>query len=91
MELGVHRVANINIVFFASLRETLKRDAIEVALDEPLTVAELKAYLAEHLEQPIFLENTVKTAIDMDFARDSDVIDIETVQEVAFFPPVTGG
>ncbi|MBM6550226.1 MoaD/ThiS family protein [Marinomonas ostreistagni] len=82
---------SINVVFFASLRETLKSDGVSVELEQPLTVFELKQKLAQQLDQPVLLEDTVKTAIDYDFARDTDIIDIETVHEVAFFPPVTGG
>lgn len=84
-------MANVNIVFFASLRETLKTDGLSVELDAPLTVFELKQLLAERLGQPLLLEDNVKAAIDFDFARDTDVIDVASVKEVAFFPPVTGG
>lgn len=84
-------MTSINVVFFASLRETLKSDGLSVELDQPITVFELKQKLAQQLNQPVLLDETVKTAIDYDFARDTDVIDIESVREVAFFPPVTGG
>lgn len=81
----------VNIVFFASLRETLKTDHVTLTLEQPLSVFELKQRLAEHLQQPLLLQDNVKAAIDYDFARDTDIIDVTKVTEVAFFPPVTGG
>lgn len=91
MDRGVLDVADMKVVFFASLKETLNRDSVDVQLDSSLTVADLKHYLAEHLQQPVLLDKTVKAAIDFDFARETDVIDPARVKEVAFFPPVTGG
>lgn len=82
---------SLKIVFFASLRETMKCDEIEFTVDKALTVRQLKELLAEQLQQPLLLEEKVKAAIDFDFARDDDLIDIAKVSEVAFFPPVTGG
>ena len=52
----------VNIVFFASLRETLKTDHLELSLEQPLTVFELKQRLAEHLQQPLLLEDTANLA-----------------------------
>lgn len=84
-------MANLKIVFFASLRETMKCDELELQIESELSVRQLKEKLAEHLQQPLLLEEKVKAAIDFDFARDDDVIEPEKVREVAFFPPVTGG
>ncbi|MBJ7551928.1 MoaD/ThiS family protein [Marinomonas ostreistagni] len=84
-------MANLKIVFFASLRETMKCDELELQIESELTVRQLKEKLAEQLQQPLLLEEKVKAAIDFDFARDDDVIEPEKVREVAFFPPVTGG
>ena len=84
-------MANLKIVFFASLRETMKCDELEFAVDAALTVRQLKELLAEQLQQPLLLEEKIKAAIDFDFARDDDLINPERMREVAFFPPVTGG
>lgn len=84
-------MANLKIVFFASLRETMKCDELELSVDLALTIRQLKEKLAEQLQQPLLLEEKVKAAIDFDFARDDDLIEPDSVREVAFFPPVTGG
>lgn len=84
-------MANVKIVFFASLRESMQCDELERSFDAPLTVHQLKEQLASELNQPSLLTEKVKAAIDFDFARDEDLIDVFTVKEVAFFPPVTGG
>lgn len=84
-------MANLKIVFFASLRETMKCDELELSVDSALTIRQLKEKLAEQLQQPLLLEEKVKAAIDFDFARDDDLIEPDSVREVAFFPPVTGG
>lgn len=75
----------ITVKFFASLRENLKRDTISVASNEAKTAAEAWNIATEGHELPA---NTL-IAINMEYAdaeqpiRDGD--------EVAFFPPVTGG
>ncbi|WP_197464599.1 MoaD/ThiS family protein [Marinomonas aquimarina] len=84
-------MANLKVVFFASLRETMKCDELELPVEGTLTVRQLKEKLAEQLQQPLLLEEKVKAAIDFDFARDEDLIEPDKVREVAFFPPVTGG
>lgn len=84
-------MANIKIVFFASLREAMKCDEFELLLETPLTILQIKQRLAEELGQSILLEEKVKAAIDFDFARDDDLVDPAKVRELAFFPPVTGG
>ena len=84
-------MANLKIVFFASLRETMKCDELELPVESALTVRQLKEKLAKQLQQPLLLEEKIKAAIDFDFARDDDLIEPEQVREVAFFPPVTGG
>ena len=78
---------SITVKYFASLRETLGRSEDRVdAGNGPITVAELWDKVAgEHNSLP----DNVLTAINMEYVKaDARVKDGD---EVAFFPPVTGG
>ena len=79
----------VNVLFFARLREKMGQADYQIMIDQPLTLAEFKVQLAQHL--PLFehLTQPVMTAINQDFAQDTHMIYAD--DEVAFFPPVTGG
>ena len=76
---------SIRVRYFASLRERVGRGEDEIEAEGVATVADVWARLNHDLRLP---EN-VLFAVNMDYAeagapvRDGD--------EVAFFPPVTGG
>ena len=81
----------IKILFFAQLREMLERESLELALPTGLTVAQLKRHLAEKggRWQLMFAEQEVLVAVNQ-VIRDDDYV-LSAGDEVAFFPPVTGG
>ncbi len=81
----------IKILLFAQLREVLKCHQLEFPLSTPLTVAELKSQLAGRgdLWHLMFAEQEVLVAVNQ-VMRDNDTI-LGSGDEVAFFPPVTGG
>ncbi|RBP84570.1 MoaD/ThiS family protein [Marinomonas rhizomae] len=84
-------MSKVRVVFFASLKENLGQGECLVELALPLSIAELKRQLADGLDKgEVLLEKGIQSSIDFEFARDSDLIP-EQVNEVAFFPPVTGG
>lgn len=74
---------SIEVKFFASLRETLGRG--EITLDTAATVSDAWVQATENAEAPANL----LVAVNLDYA------DMQTAvkdgDEVAFFPPVTGG
>jgi len=75
---------SIRVKFFASLREQVGRPEQEILSNGVRTVSEVWAQIDEG-ELPA----SVLCAINMDYAEsDSPVKDGD---EVAFFPPVTGG
>lgn len=74
----------IEVKFFASLRETLGMDSIRIEALPGMTVREVWDQLTER-DYPV---NTL-CAINMDYARADDMVN--DGDEVAFFPPVTGG
>ncbi|HBD13111.1 MAG TPA: molybdopterin converting factor subunit 1 [Porticoccaceae bacterium] len=79
----------IRVLFFARLRETL--DCQELDLDFTGTVTELKADLAKRGEvwHQAFHAEEVLVAINQVMSKNDECV--KAGDEVAFFPPVTGG
>ena len=74
----------IEVKFFASLRETLGMESSQIEARPGITIGEIWDQVAAR-EYPT---NTL-CAINMDYAKAEDVV--SDGDEVAFFPPVTGG
>lgn len=75
----------IRVRYFASLRERMGRSEDEVPSERAITVADVWAQVSDGEPLPANL----LAAINMEYARpDQPVADGD---EVAFFPPVTGG
>lgn len=75
----------IQIRYFASLREQMGRPGDSLPSAASMTVADVWAHVAGGLSLPV---NTL-VAINMEYSRlDATVNEGD---EVAFFPPVTGG
>ncbi|MDO9205994.1 MAG: molybdopterin converting factor subunit 1 [Methylotenera sp.] len=87
----------IKILYFARLKETLKFSTEDLELPDDafassLTILKLKAYLAKRNEtwqQMLMGKLKVRGAINHELVDDS--APIADGDEVAFFPPVTGG
>ncbi|WP_114325881.1 molybdopterin converting factor subunit 1 [Candidatus Colwellia aromaticivorans] len=81
----------IKVVFFAALREQLDCSEITVSSENITTVADLKLQLASKSEQwqALFANTSLLSAVNHDMV-DSEQ-QIKSGDEVAFFPPVTGG
>ncbi len=83
---------SIHILYFASLGEQLKCDNENFTLEPTVTtIAELKSQLSQRGSQweKSLLQSTTKSAVNQMIADDSH--SISPGDEVAFFPPVTGG
>jgi molybdopterin synthase sulfur carrier subunit len=78
-----HKVS-ISVCFFASLRERLGRDREELDYQPGLTAADVWSRVAGGVELPNAL-----VAINHTHASMQDTV--EDGDEIAFFPPVTGG
>lgn len=84
-------MSKVKVVFFASLKESIGQSEYVAELALPLSLGELKRQLANELDKgQALLEKGIQSSIDFEFARDADIVP-ESVHEVAFFPPVTGG
>jgi len=75
----------IQVKFFASLRETLGRESCEITDQSGLTVHDIWRLATDAAQCPV---NTL-CAINMEYTRLDAVV--QAGDEVAFFPPVTGG
>jgi molybdopterin synthase sulfur carrier subunit len=83
----------IKVLYFASIRETLGRDAED--LDLPAGIATIAA-LRSHLQtrggawaEALAEGKLLRAAVNQDMAQPA--ASIKAGDEVAFFPPVTGG
>ena len=83
----------VKVLFFASLKERLGKDAEEIELPAGVsTVAALRAYLGARggaYAEAFAEKKLVKAAVNQDMAPPT--APIKAGDEVAFFPPVTGG
>lgn len=83
----------LNILYFARLKETLGRDAERIEL--PAGIADVAA-LTDWLRarggvwaEELAVNRPVRVAVNQDMARHDTTI--RDGDEVAYFPPVTGG
>jgi molybdopterin synthase sulfur carrier subunit len=83
----------VKILYFASLRESVGRDSEELELPPDVkTVADLRRVLrarGETWEKALDERRLVRFALNRDMA--SGGASLKAGDEVAFFPPVTGG
>lgn len=81
---------SIQILYFASLREAMGRSAEELVLPpEVLTVGQLQAYLVTEGRPALARVKNLRVAVNQDMATADTPV--RAGDEVAFFPPVTGG
>ena len=81
----------VTVRFFASLREAMERDAMQLTLAEP-SLAGLRRQLAQCLTkvQAAALETEgVQIAVNQTIVQGD--ADLTAGDEIAFLPPVTGG
>ncbi|MCX7186965.1 MAG: molybdopterin converting factor subunit 1 [Methylophilales bacterium] len=83
----------IKVFYFARLKEKLNYSTEDLDIsDETLTVLKLKAFLAKRGDvwgQMLMGKLKIRAAINHELVADSAAI--ADGDEVAFFPPVTGG
>ena len=81
----------IKVVFFAALREQLNCSELSLTSENLATVADLKNQLASKNAawQQVFANSALLSAVNHDMVSNEQAI--KSGDEVAFFPPVTGG
>lgn len=83
--------STVTVRFFARLREQLDTDTLTVTIDTDATVADLQQQLASRGGPWLELTGNqpVLTAVNQAMAKPGTRLSHQ--DEVAFFPPVTGG
>ena len=83
----------VRVLFFASLREAVGEDVLELRVPPGATVADLRVLLAERLSPEgagALADGEVRIAVNQRFVHAADT-PLGAGDEVAFLPPVTGG
>jgi len=75
----------ITVKFFASLREEIGQSQTQITIATPATVADVWQQVCPNISLP----NNILTAINLEYVNIEALI--QDGDEVAFFPPVTGG
>ena len=75
----------ITIKFFASLREEIGKSEVKMELTDSLTVAQVWTQVCDELPLPTY----ILMAVNMEYVDRNTLV--QDGDEIAFFPPVTGG
>ena len=82
----------VKIVFFASLREELGVNSVDLQISDSSSVSSLISQLADqHSAEWLAILTAVNIRIAVNQNIISEDIGVIDGDEVAFFPPVTGG
>ena len=83
----------VKVLYFASLREKIGKSAEEIELPAGVaTVAALRSHLRDRggaFESVFSEKNLIRAAVNQDMVPPATAI--KGGDEIAFFPPVTGG
>ena len=79
----------VKVLFFAKLRDKMGLSEIDLVIDQAQSLEQFQHVLAAQYPQFTSLPKPVLVAINQAFADPAQTID--SGDEVAFFPPVTGG
>ncbi len=80
---------SLPIKLFASIRQAMNSDEIKIDIDNGITVLQMKEIIFETFPNLKKLNIPFFVAVNHKYSKDSDVID--TNDEIALFPHVSGG
>ena len=80
---------SLSIKLFASLRQAMNSNEIKINIDNGITVLQMKQIIFETFPNSKKINLPFFVAINHKYSKDSDVID--TNDEIALIPPVSGG
>ncbi len=89
--IGAYRMNNFKLLFFASLAERVGYREQQISVDESVdTVSNLVDFLCQSNNKWTALKaKNIKVAVNQSIASNMDTL--KDGDEIAFFPPVTGG
>ncbi len=76
----------VSVKYFASLRELMGESSVFIDIDKESSIDDVWQYVTKN--KKIELDNVMAT-VNMEYVKSSYVI--RDGDEIAFFPPVTGG
>lgn len=77
---------NVSVKYFASLRELMGESSVSIDIDKESSVDDVWRLVTKH--KKIEIDNIMAT-VNMEYVKSSQVL--RDGDEIAFFPPVTGG
>jgi|SaaInl1SG_22_DNA_1037389.scaffolds.fasta_scaffold00619_15 molybdopterin converting factor subunit 1 len=82
----------INVLFFAKLREEVGENKLSINLEEfsSATIKDLFDDLSTNYKRLSLYKGEIKAALNQEMVKDWN-IKISDGDEIAFFPPITGG
>ena len=81
----------MKIRYFAWIRDITKKDNDVIDINHPKTLEELKDYL-ENMYPELkkhFLQDVIRFAVNQEYV--SENLSLNPIDEIAIFPPVSGG
>ena len=87
--MGIFDVMKVQIHLFAAARDAAGRSPVEVVISDDTSVADLRAALVQSIPELKPLQASLLVAVNNQYAAD-DLL-LKTNDEVACFPPVSGG
>ncbi|MBT6073640.1 MAG: molybdopterin converting factor subunit 1 [Gammaproteobacteria bacterium] len=78
----------MRILYFASLKENLDTSDENITLNSPVKISLIKKDLVNKYGEKYFPKN-ILCAVNHEIASEDTIVNDE--DEIAFFPPVTGG
>lgn len=81
----------VNLLFFGQLKERLQCASYRIDIEQPLSIKQLKLYLVslQPSWQTVLDDDLLLAAVNQQIAQQQAIV--KGGDEVAFFPPVTGG
>lgn len=79
----------VKVLFFAKLREKMGIKEIDIELNQSVTLEQFEALLIAQYPNFADLPQPVLVSVNQEFAQSEQMVSAD--DEVAFFPPVTGG
>ena len=88
---AISSAGKVELLFFGQLKERLKCSKLSLEITQPLTILELKLRLVSQYPhwQPWLEERELLAALNQIMSSSDEIV--KAGDELAFFPPVTGG